>query len=134
MSKVSGPLEKNNVHIHRADVIIDTNRPRDEVLADADALIDELGLTPRRHHLPKQLSAGEQQRTALARALLAEPTLLLADEPTGNLDGENARHVLDQMRAFADSGGTVLVATHDSAAATAADRRLQLSDGRLADD
>lgn len=102
--------------------------------ARADALIDELGLTPRRHHLPKQLSAGEQQRTALARALLAEPTLLLADEPTGNLDGENARHVLDQMRAFADSGGTVLVATHDSAAATAADRRLQLSDGRLADD
>lgn len=100
----------------------------------ADILIEQLGLTPRRHHLPKELSAGEQQRTALARALLPEPALLLADEPTGNLDGENSEHVLLRLQQFARSGGTVLAATHDPAVAAAADRRLLLRDGRLVTD
>ncbi len=100
----------------------------------ADELIERLGLAPRSRHLPKQLSAGEQQRTALARALLAKPALLLADEPTGNLDSENAGHVLKQMRLFAEDGGTVLVATHDPATAAAADRSIHLRDGRLGDD
>lgn len=100
----------------------------------ADVLIAQLGLTPRRHHLPKQLSAGEQQRTALARALLCSPSLLLADEPTGNLDEENSEQVLAQLRTFALAGGAVLAATHDPAVAAAADRRLLLRDGQLRTD
>jgi putative ABC transport system ATP-binding protein len=97
----------------------------------ADSLIEQLGLAGRSTHLPGQLSAGEQQRTALARALLVRPALLLADEPTGNLDEENARHVVGQMRAFAETGGTVLVATHDASIASAADRVLRIANGRI---
>lgn len=104
---------------------------RKDQTALADELIEQLGLTPRRHHLPKQLSAGEQQRTALARALLAKPKLLLADEPTGNLDPENSQQVLEQLRTFARNGGTVLAATHDPQVARAADQRIQINEGKL---
>ena len=97
----------------------------------ADHLIDQLGLAPRRHHRPKQLSAGEQQRTALARALLAKPKLLLADEPTGNLDADNAAQVLEQLHHFAQQGGTVLTATHDPTVAESAHRLITIAEGQL---
>ncbi len=97
----------------------------------ADALLDQLQLTHRANHPPAQLSTGERQRTALARALLNKPQLLLADEPTGNLDRKNADIVLGHLRGFADDGGAVLLVTHDPHAANKASRAIQIEDGRL---
>ena len=97
----------------------------------ADALLDQLQLTHRANHPPAQLSTGERQRTALARALLNKPQLLLADEPTGNLDRKNADIVLGHLRRFADDGGAVLLVTHDPHAANKASRAIQIEDGRL---
>lgn len=97
----------------------------------ARELIDQFGLSHRLEHTPGELSSGERQRTALARALLNEPKVLLADEPTGNLDTENATEVLKHLREFATGGGAVLLVTHDAPAAAAADRVIHLRDGKL---
>ena len=105
-----------------------------DVARRADELIEQLGITPRRDHVPGQLSSGERQRTALARALLRGPKLLLADEPTGNLDGENAQGVLDELGRFAQAGGTVLLVTHSDQAANSKKRKLAMQDGRVAED
>ena len=99
----------------------------------ADALLDQLQLTHRANHPPAQLSTGERQRTALARALLNKPQLLLADEPTGNLDRKNADIVLGHLRRFADDGGAVLLVTHDPSAADKASRAIRIEDGQLVD-
>ncbi|MBI5726007.1 MAG: ABC transporter ATP-binding protein [Planctomycetes bacterium] len=93
----------------------------------AEELIANLGLAERRRHVPAELSTGERQRVAMARALLGRPKLLLADEPTGNLDAGNAAAVLDYLMQFARSGGAVLLVTHDSAVARQADRVIQMS-------
>ena len=98
---------------------------------DADELRERFGLTDRLAHRPAELSTGERQRTALARALLNRPKILLADEPTGNLDQENATVVLDHLAAFAHDGGAVLLVTHDTAAAARAGRTLNIKHGRL---
>lgn len=97
----------------------------------ADELIEMLGLASRRTHVPKKLSAGEQQRVGLARALVMDPKLVLADEPTGNLDDENSDLVISGLRKFADEGGAALVVTHDSRVIEKADRVLILEEGRL---
>ncbi|MCF6286740.1 MAG: ABC transporter ATP-binding protein [Candidatus Hydrogenedentes bacterium] len=97
--------------------------------AEADALIERLGLSERRHHLPSALSAGEKQRTAIARALLPEPDLILADEPTGNLDPENAALVMQYLRDYQASGGTVIVVTHGTDGNQFATRSIQLKAG-----
>ena len=97
----------------------------------ADTLLDQLQLTHRAEHPPAQLSTGERQRTALARALLNKPQLLLADEPTGNLDRKNADIVLGHLGQFADDGGAVLLVTHDPHAAGKASRTIRIEDGRL---
>lgn len=94
-------------------------------------LLERFGLTHRTGHLPSDLSTGERQRTALARALLGEPKLLLADEPTGNLDPENGRVVLQYLADFAKGGGAVLLVTHDASAAQYTQRTLKLVGGRL---
>ena len=99
----------------------------------AMALLEKFGLTDRRHHVPSALSVGEQQRVALARALLLEPQLLLADEPTGNLDPENADSILDHLAAFAEEGGTVLMVTHDDRAAGRASRSIRMEKGSFAE-
>ncbi|MDH3583877.1 MAG: ABC transporter ATP-binding protein [Phycisphaerae bacterium] len=96
----------------------------------ARSLIDRFGLGPRRRHTPAELSVGERQRTALARALLQEPRVLLADEPTGNLDPANAGQVLDHLAQFAAAGGSVLLVTHDRDAAARATRTVALESGR----
>jgi ABC-type lipoprotein export system ATPase subunit len=96
-------------------------------------LLDEFGLSDRLNHRPGKLSTGERQRTALARALLNKPSVLLADEPTGNLDSENSDIVLSHMRRFADSGGAVLLVTHDPIAAKRADRIVAMRDAVLVD-
>src|SRR5687768_14981599 len=97
----------------------------------AQALLDEVGLHDRGHHYPSQLSGGEQQRIAIARALANDPPLILADEPTGNLDSSNGRHVLDLLLHVQRSRGVTLVmVTHDANVAAIADERLVLRDGR----
>jgi putative ABC transport system ATP-binding protein len=98
----------------------------------ASALLEEVGLTGRAHHYPSQLSGGEQQRVALARALANDPPIVLADEPTGNLDTTNGRHIMDLLRSIHDQRGTTLVlVTHDAELAAMADGRLVLRDGRV---
>ena len=94
-------------------------------------LIDRLGLRPVAASLPHQLSGGEQQRFAIARALVNDPALLLADEPTGNLDVQAGAEVLRLLRAGADEGRAVVMVTHETAAANIADRVLTLRDGLL---
>lgn len=106
---------------------VDPGIARDRALE----LLQQFGLGDRVRHTPAKLSSGERQRCALARALLNRPQLLLADEPTGNLDPENADLVLQAMRAFAASGGAVLLVTHDDRAAAAADSTFWMSDGKL---
>lgn len=98
-------------------------------------LLDRVGLTERRRHYPVQLSGGEQQRVALARAFITSPPILMADEPTGNLDSVNGQHVLDLMLQLNRQEQTTLVlVTHDSKLAAYADRIITLSDGRLVSD
>ena len=95
-------------------------------------LLERVGLAGRRDHYPVQLSGGEQQRVALARAFMVRPPILLADEPTGNLDSENGRLVLDLLLALNRQEGTTLVlVTHDQELANVADRRILLRDGRI---
>lgn len=98
----------------------------DEVSERAETLMDSLGMTGRANHLPGELSVGEMQRTALARAFLNRPKVILADEPTGNLDPENAEIVLNAFTGFAADGGAVLMVTHHPADATRAMRQIRM--------
>ena len=97
-------------------------------------LLDRVGLGPRADHLPSRLSGGEQQRVALARALSNEPRVVLADEPTGNLDSATAEEVVAALRTLSDDGVTVVVVTHAQDVAAHARRRIRLRDGRVVDD
>src|SRR2546428_4084817 len=98
-------------------------------------LLESVGLTGRRDHYPAQLSGGEQQRVALARAFMMKPSVLLADEPTGNLDSENGHHVLELLiRLNKDEGTTLVLVTHDELLASHAERRIVLRDGLIVED
>ncbi len=103
-----------------------------EIRERALHLTERFGLADRRHHVPAKLSSGERQRAAMARALLNQPKLLLADEPTGNLDHENAETVLNDLSEFAANGGAVLLVTHDERAVAHAQRGIILQDGKIA--
>jgi putative ABC transport system ATP-binding protein len=106
-----------------------------DAVGAAAAALDRVGLGHRLTHYPGQLSGGEQQRVAIARAFVAEPALLLADEPTGNLDGRTGRVVIDCLFAeHARLGGALLLITHDPAIAERCERRLRLEDGRIVDE
>jgi putative ABC transport system ATP-binding protein len=94
-------------------------------------LLERCGLSHRLRHRPDQLSVGERQRVAVARALVNEPRLILADEPTGNLDPANAAAVLEMLADFQRAGGTVLLVTHDESAAGRAGRIVRLANGRI---
>ncbi len=94
-------------------------------------LITHFGLEHRLHHTPAELSTGEKQRVALARALFHQPKILLADEPTGNLDSENSEIVLKALNQFAQDGGSVLMVTHDDQAVKSAQRVIGIKDGQL---
>lgn len=101
--------------------------------ATARTWLDRVGLSGRLRHYPHQLSGGEQQRVALARALAGRPVLLFADEPTGNLDADNAAHVADLMLGLvAETGAALVLVTHDAALAARADRTLRMQGGRIA--
>ncbi len=101
----------------------------------AQALLSEVGLAPRLDHFPAQLSGGEQQRVALARALAPRPKLLLADEPTGNLDGKTGRAVVDLLFGLKrQSGATLVLVTHDERLAKDCERTIRMADGRIVAD
>lgn len=101
----------------------------------AQSLLDEVGLHDRGHHYPSQLSGGEQQRVAIARAFANAPRILLADEPTGNLDSRNGSHIFDLLlKLNRERGTTLLLVTHDHQLADLADRKISLSDGRIVED
>lgn len=103
--------------------------------ARAVALLDQVGLGHRINHFPGKLSGGERQRVAIARSLANGPSVLLADEPTGNLDSENARHVLDLLvRLHQEQSMTLVMVTHDLSLARLADRIIQMKDGRIVSD
>jgi len=104
-------------------------------VARADYLLESVGLIERRDHYPAQLSGGEQQRVALARAFMMKPAVLLADEPTGNLDSANGRHVLELLiRLNKEEGTTLVLVTHDELLASHAERRIVLRDGLIVED
>ncbi len=102
---------------------------------DVEALIARVGLTERRDHRPSELSGGQQQRVAIARALVSQPTVLFADEPTGNLDSASGAEILTLLREAVElDGQTTLMVTHDAHAAAVADRVVFIADGRIVAD
>lgn len=107
---------------------------RRERLERAQAALEAVGLGDRMHHDPNELSGGQQQRVAVARALVAEPSLLLADEPTGNLDSRATADVLDLLAHMHDEGRTIVMITHEDDVAARADRTIVLIDGLVASD
>ena len=107
-----------------------TARDRKQMALNALA---QVGLTDRVQHRPNQLSGGQQQRVAIARALVTDPTMILADEPTGNLDSKASREVLDILTGLNKSGHTIVLITHDPNVASIAERVVEMADGRLRD-
>ncbi len=100
----------------------------------ATALLEEVGLSHRMAHRPRELSGGEMQRVAIARALLTEPSVILADEPTGNLDEVNGEQIFRILRGLTEQGKTVVLVTHDLALADKTDRSVRLKDGEVVDE
>jgi len=116
-------------------LMVRRGRPDADAIRRADALLDAVGLAEFRDRPPKALSGGQQQRVAIARALIHEPALLLADEPTGNLDTQSAANVFELFRRFnRDFGCAVLIVTHDPRLSATCDRTLTLVDGQLEED
>ncbi|MDD3705890.1 MAG: ABC transporter ATP-binding protein [Clostridiaceae bacterium] len=112
-------------------LLLDYKKPDKEYI---DELLNTLGLTERRHHLPNQLSGGQQQRVAIGRALAAKPAVILADEPTGNLDSRNSRDVIDLMKLSVDKyRQTLLMITHNENYAAYGDRVFRVEDGIVAE-
>ena len=101
-------------------------------IARATAALERLGLGDRLDHEPTELSGGQQQRVAVARAIVTDPALILADEPTGNLDSASGRDVLAVLRELHDAGRTIVLITHDPDVASAAQRQVHIRDGRIA--
>ena len=98
-----------------------------------ERVLEQVGLTARRHHLPSELSGGQQQRVAIARALVGEPQLILADEPTGNLDSVMAGQIMELLGRINKAGTTIVMATHSPELAARADRKLHILDGKAID-
>jgi len=106
-------------------------RPQAELRRRALALLDQVGLADRAHHKPSQLSGGQQQRVALARALVNDPDVILADEPTGQLDSTTSAEIMNLLAQVNARGKTIVVVTHDEETAAYAKRRIHVADGRL---
>jgi putative ABC transport system ATP-binding protein len=117
-----------------ADGLLYRGGPAGERRTPAEAAIDRVGLAHRIRHRPNQLSGGEQQRAAIARALAGRPALVMADEPTGNLDTATGASILDLLRELHADGTTILIITHDPGVAAAMNRRIEIRDGRILSD
>jgi ABC-type lipoprotein export system ATPase subunit len=104
---------------------------RDDIRGLAANALDRVGLSERKHHLPAELSGGQQQRVAIARALVNDPAVLLADEPTGNLDSASGREIMGVFEELNTQGKTIILITHDAAIAERAGRKLKIVDGLL---
>jgi len=109
-----------------------TGKPEEEIEKRITELLETVGLQSRANHFPAQLSGGEQQRVAFARALANDPGLILADEPTGNLDDKNGQKIVQVLQLLKEKGKTVVVATHDAQIKQLADQALYLEEGKLA--
>ena len=103
-------------------------KERQELAKEA---LDLVGLSERIHHRPNEMSGGQQQRVAIARAIAAKPPLILADEPTGNLDSHSSREIIDILKKLNEEGRTIIIITHDEGIAAQAGRRLHIMDGRI---
>lgn len=113
-------------------LLLDGKKPDAKIVGN---LVNQLGLEQRLQHLPNQLSGGQQQRVSIGRALINNPALLLADEPTGNLDSENSREIISLLRRFnKEYNQTVIIITHDERIALAADRVIAIEDGKIVRD
>ena len=113
-------------------LLLDGRKPDERVVDD---LLKTLGLTERVNHLPNQLSGGQQQRVSIGRALINNSALMLADEPTGNLDSENSREIVSLLRKFnKENNKTVIIITHDERIAMSADRVISIEDGKITRD
>ena len=113
-------------------ILLDGKKPDKKLLK---SLVEKLGLNDRLKHLPNQLSGGQQQRVSIGRALINHPALLLADEPTGNLDSKNSREIISLLRKFnRENNQTVIIITHDERIALSADRVITIEDGRITKD
>ena len=117
-----------------AEGLLYTGRPLRERRAAARLALERVGLGHRLKHRPAQLSGGERQRVAIARAVVHQPTIVLADEPTGNLDSASGAAILDLLRDLHSDGATIAVVTHDGAVAAAMPRRVEIEDGRVVRD
>jgi putative ABC transport system ATP-binding protein len=106
--------------------------PRRERHARAQAVLERLGLGDRLHHEPTELSGGQQQRVGIARALVTEPAIILADEPTGNLDSHSGAEVIELFHDLHASGRTIILITHDAEVAAVAERQIHIRDGQVA--
>jgi putative ABC transport system ATP-binding protein len=121
--------------LHNVELpLIYSGVPRKERRARAQRALERVGLGERMHHNPNELSGGQRQRVAIARALVNEPSLLLADEPTGNLDSATSREIMDLFDELHQAGNTVLLVTHEADIADHAWRQVQLRDGQVTDD
>ena len=121
--------------LHNVELpLIYSGVPRKERRDRAQRALQRVGLGERMHHNPNELSGGQRQRVAIARALVNEPSLLLADEPTGNLDSNTSKEIMDLFDELHQAGNTVLLVTHEPDIAEHAWRRVQLRDGRVTDD
>ena len=107
---------------------------RKQRLRQATAVLEMVGLSDRMHHKPSELSGGQRQRVAIARALVTKPSILLADEPTGNLDSTTAREIMDLFETLHEAGNTIVLVTHDADVASHADRIVTLLDGHIESD
>ena len=113
-------------------ILLDGKKPDKKLLDD---IVEKLGMKDRLAHLPNQLSGGQQQRVSIGRALMNHPALLLADEPTGNLDSENSKEIITLLRKFnKENNQTVIIITHDERIALSADRVITIEDGRITRD
>ena len=113
-------------------ILLEKKKPDKALLKE---LLDKLGLSDRSNHLPNQLSGGQQQRVSIGRALINHPALLLADEPTGNLDSKNSKEIISLLRKFnKENNQTVIIITHDERIALSADRVITIEDGMITKD
>lgn len=120
LENVELPLKYQNIPKHRRKML-------------AASALHQVGLNTRMHHRPNQLSGGQQQRVAIARAIASSPPIILADEPTGNLDSKSGNDIMEILQILHNEGKTILLITHDPAIANQAQRTLKIADGKLVD-